>query len=221
MENAIEACEAGHRGVVLRALAAVGPDGDAVLGELEEQRTVYSADGYLTGEVLATVLLRRARYPQKHAGEAVEERLESAGRAAIAGGDEQQVQTVADRLRARFAQNLGWAMESGDIEGHMSTLLTAVPQGYAATILYRVLAEASVDGVRRDRSARIHRQVQEDNARARHAFLHQVTDLGGLQWHLARTAIEAVRSVRGEKAAVAEAQRLVNSACIHRPLYRV
>ena len=51
--------------------------------------------------------------------------------------------------------------------------------------------------------------VRFQSLRVRHAFIHQIADLSGLNWHLERASIRAVQAARGADAAESEAQRLV------------
>jgi len=211
LHNALDATHPDQRPAVLRALASEGPEATPVIAMLDRMREFFSADGYLSGEVLATIMIRETLDPEREAGTAVRQRLKTIAEAVVDAGAEEAIQLVADELREGFREALRSADRSQDLEAFMRALYRSVPYGYAAATLYRVLGRRASDADRRGRTTRIHRQIEEDNTRVRHAFVHQVTDLGGLQWHIERSSIHATRSSQGEAAAMAEAQLFVQA----------
>ncbi len=204
--NALAVCADEARAETLALLAGTGPDGPTVIGTLDGLRSQFAADGYLTGEILATVMIRETIDGTRPAGTPVKYRLRELAGAAIEQGYEAEVQQVADHLRSQFSTGLRAADAMPSLSEYLDGLYVCVPAGDAASTLHLTLADKATDAARRDRANRIHRQVQEDTNRIRHAFVYHVTDIGGLQWHLLHQHILATRVHDGDDAANAWAQ---------------
>ncbi|SEC26328.1 hypothetical protein SAMN05216489_00291 [Streptomyces sp. 3213] len=209
LRSALLACDESAHSAVVTFCAAHGPDGEDTLRTLVSLRSQFLADGYVTGEVMGVIRLRQELDPSRPAGTLVRNHLYPIARQIIDDGDEVVVQRVADALRRELAAMLRDARVAPDLETYMQALFGTVPTGHAAAHIYEALRDHGREQPRRARAGRIHRQIQEDNARVRHAFVHQATDVGGLQWHIHRHDVEARRSAGGDAAALALAERLV------------
>ena len=200
--NALAVCADEARAETLALLAGTGPDGPTVIGTLDGLRSQFAADGYLTGEILATVMIRETIDGTRPAGTPVKSRLRELAGTAIEQAYEAEVQQVADHLRSQFSTGLRAADAMPSLSEYLDGLYVCLPAGDAASTLHLTLADKATDAARRDRERTASTaKSRRTPTRIRHAFVYHVTDIGGLQWHLLHQHILATRVHDGDDAA--------------------